>query len=235
MPNLFYAGQTDYIQKLNTLATSTSLTDGSVAASFLSLVVAGAATIRGVHTVNLNAASLPTALTGTVLHLGQTNGTVSRFLVDSFAANGGVSFRRANGTAASPSALLADQSICAFFGFGYGATGYSASGRAGFSIFAAENWTDSAQGAYIEFSSTPLGGTTSVGRLRVQPDGRVCTVNKLSPGTDAGAYQTACGFYAGTGAPNNANGTDGDFYFRGDGGSMTTVYQRRSGAWTGLI
>ena len=38
-----------------------------------------------------------------------------------------------------------------------------------------------------------------------------------------------------TGAPNNANGANGDFYFRGDGGSGTTIYHKRSGAWVGIL
>jgi hypothetical protein len=40
----FFAGQTDYIEKLNTLATAASMTNGTVAASFLSLAVTGTAT-----------------------------------------------------------------------------------------------------------------------------------------------------------------------------------------------
>ena len=58
---------------------------------------------------------------------------------------------------------------------------------------------------------------------------------KIHPGTDAGAAQTACGIFAGTGAPNNANGADGDVFFRSDGGVLTTVYQRRAGAWVGIV
>jgi hypothetical protein len=39
----------------------------------------------------------------------------------------------------------------------------------------------------------------------------------------------------GTGAPDNGNGVDGDFYFRRDGGAMTTIYQKRTGAWVGIV
>jgi hypothetical protein len=52
---------------------------------------------------------------------------------------------------------------------------------------------------------------------------------------DTKAIQTASAMYAGTGAPNNANGSDGDFYMRGDGGVLTTIYQRRAGAWVGVV
>lgn len=51
------------------------------------------------------------------------------------------------------------------------------------------------------------------------------------PATDGGAVQTAAGLFGGTGVPNNANGNNGDIYFRSDGGAGTTIYQRRAGAW----
>lgn len=57
----------------------------------------------------------------------------------------------------------------------------------------------------------------------------------LRPATDAGAAQTACSIYAGTGAPNNANGANGDYYFRSDGGVATHIYFKAAGAWAGII
>jgi hypothetical protein len=47
--------------------------------------------------------------------------------------------------------------------------------------------------------------------------------------------QTAIAFFAGTGAPNNANGNNGDIYSRSDGGALTTIYQKRAGAWVGIV
>lgn len=195
----------------------------------------GALATSGLITIDANAGTLPTGLTGTILHVGNADSTTTRILVDSFGANGAITFRRSNGTAAAPTNLIADQAIGAFFGFGYGATGYSSSGRVGVSLLTTEIWTDSAQGAYIQFSTTPTGGTATQSSMEIEAGGRVKTRTKISPGTDAGAYQTACGLYAGTGAPSNANGADGDFYFRSDGGALTTVYQRRAGTWTGIV
>ena len=63
----------------------------------------------------------------------------------------------------------------------------------------------------------------------------VTTAAKIFPGKDDGSVQTTAGIYAGTGAPNNANGNDGDFYFRADGGALTTVYHKRAGAWVGVV
>ena len=58
---------------------------------------------------------------------------------------------------------------------------------------------------------------------------------KIFAGTDAGAAQTASGIYAGTGAPSNANGNNGDYYFRSDGGVTTHIYFKAAGAWAGII
>jgi hypothetical protein len=58
---------------------------------------------------------------------------------------------------------------------------------------------------------------------------------KVYPPTPAMVLQTATAMYGGTGAPNNANGANGDIYFRSDGGALTTVYQRRAGAWVGIV
>lgn len=61
------------------------------------------------------------------------------------------------------------------------------------------------------------------------------TAGKIYPGAPAGAFQSAAGMYGGTGAPNNAHGSDGDFYFRSDGGALTSIYHKRSGSWVGIV
>lgn len=42
-------------------------------------------------------------------------------------------------------------------------------------------------------------------------------------------------FIFGTGVPSNSLGQNGMFYFRSDGGTLTTIYQRRAGAWIGIV
>ncbi len=50
--------------------------------------------------------------------------------------------------------------------------------------------------------------------------------------TDAtGAAQNATHLYGGNGVPSNANGANGDFYFRGDGVAGTFIYHRAGGTW----
>lgn len=53
---------------------------------------------------------------------------------------------------------------------------------------------------------------------------------------DGKTQQTAAAIYAGTGAPNNANGNDGDFYLRGNGtvAGSNIVYHKEAGAWVAL-
>ena len=57
----------------------------------------------------------------------------------------------------------------------------------------------------------------------------------LYPTTPARVAQSASALFGGSGAPNNSNGNNGDIYFRSDGGALTTVYQRRAGAWVGIV
>jgi hypothetical protein len=83
-----------------------------------------------------------------------------------------------------------------------------------------------------------IGTDGGTGTARAEFDSDLSTINligKLRPCTDANAQQTACGLFAGTGAPADANGADGDIYFRSDGGALTTIYQRRAGVWTGIV
>lgn len=62
------------------------------------------------------------------------------------------------------------------------------------------------------------------------------TSGKLFFAQDNATLQAVCGMFAGTGAPNNANGANGDFYFRGDtpGTVNQRVYQKAAGAWVAL-
>lgn len=109
-----------------------------------------------------------------------------------------------------------------------------------------------ANGAGIKFTGN--GGTTPNKSIRVNggvmqwlnsafstviftlgDTGQVTMKDKLFPATDGIATQNVCGLYANTGAPNNANGANGDIYFRADGGAGTTIYQKRAGAWVGFV
>lgn len=132
-----------------------------------------------VQTINLNAASLPAAITGTSFRIGGANATLNRLTMDSFGSENSLITQRADGTAASPTAVQANDNIGRILAFGYGATGYSSGNRANMQMFAEQNWTDTAQGAGINFGTTLNGGTTVLERLRIANDGGI-TVNDIS-------------------------------------------------------
>ena len=123
------------------------------------------------QTINRNSAAVPTAITDTIFHLTQADGLASRVTVDSFAGAGVVSFRRANNTNTSKTALANTDFIGAVAGLGYGATGYSAGARAQISFRAAEAWTDAAQGTRIQFLTTPNLSIVGTNRWAIENDG----------------------------------------------------------------
>jgi hypothetical protein len=83
-------------------------------------------------------------------------------------------FRRARGTMAAPTAVQADDIIGQIQMRGYGATGFASTSRAGIRLTAAENWSDTAQGAYLAFMTTPkLSNAINVERMRITDAGNV--------------------------------------------------------------
>jgi len=82
-------------------------------------------------------------------------------------------FRRARGTAAAPTAVQSGDGLLFLVARGYGATGFSSSGRANISMYAAENWSDTAQGTYMAFKTTPTGTTNQTERMRITPSGNI--------------------------------------------------------------
>jgi hypothetical protein len=125
--------------------------------------------------VNKNAATLPAPhVTGTVLQLGGADSVPTRLLLDGFGTAGNFNVRRANGTAAARTALVAGDAIANFGAFGaYDATNYSSGVRAYMQIVASENWTAAAQGAEINCWTTPNGGTATRLVGRFTQDGRL--------------------------------------------------------------
>lgn len=123
-------------------------------------------------TISLNTSTLQAPSSGTLLHLSNDNGTGGRLLVDGYGTNGLVTFRRADTTAAAPSAVQLNEALGLFNFVGYGTNAYSAS-RANFAALAAENWTNSAQGTYMQFSTTAAGGTTTNEKMRISDAGNI--------------------------------------------------------------
>ena len=96
-------------------------------------------------------------------------------------------------------------------------------------------WQFDANGVVLAGESAGTGDANISITLSPKGTGSIRTTGKIYPATDALVAQTAAGIFAGTGAPNNANGDNGDFYLRSDGGSLTTIYQKRAGSWVGIV
>jgi hypothetical protein len=89
-----------------------------------------------------------------------------------------VVFRAARGTAETPLPVQTDDILGGLAVRGWMPAGASTpagfSGGQGQVMFkAAEAWTATARGTYLQFTTTPLGGGTWVERIRVDPSGRV--------------------------------------------------------------
>ncbi|MDF1498790.1 MAG: carbohydrate binding domain-containing protein, partial [Patescibacteria group bacterium] len=79
----------------------------------------------------------------------------------------------ARGTQALPTASQLDDYLGVFGARGYGATGFSAWSKVAIFMNAAENWTDTAQGTYIGFNTTAIGGTSRTEKLRITDSGEI--------------------------------------------------------------
>jgi hypothetical protein len=198
------------------------------------LAVGGTTTLSGATRINLNAS--PTAggalASGTTLQLTGPDTTFNRIILDAFGANSSVIFRRADGTGAAPTALLANESIGSLNWVGYGATGYGG-GRLFINGFAAAAWTDTAQAAYLTFQTTPLGTVTSIERMRIQASGNVSIGSATDDGVNA-LQVTGSGIFSGgltvTGEVTLGAGNAGQTTIGGSGSFIgsNAIY---SGGW----
>ena len=124
--------------------------------------------------VSANTAALPTSpVGGTVAQFGNVDGTYTRMLFDGFAAGSRIDFIRADTTAAAPSAVQSGEEIGGLSWFGYGTNAYSSGGRAIMLTAAAENWSNTAQGTYMAFYTTPKTTVSVAEHMRIDDAGNV--------------------------------------------------------------
>jgi hypothetical protein len=154
--------------------------------------------------VSLNAAALPAGIAGMMIHTGQAADTNNRFDMDAFGTGVSIGeFRHATGTAASPTADQAAQSLGQWQYRGYDGSAFAAG--ATINALTDQIWTTSNHGA--EFCvSTVANNTTTVRAV-------ACWDNAGHATTQGTAPTVAC---TGTGtspsAPTiQAGGTDGKF------------------------
>ena len=118
-------------------------------------------------------------------------------------------FQRSRGTQTSRTAVVSGDRLGGFAFRGYGATGFNMNNdNAAVRGYAAENFTDTAQGTYLTFETTPTGTAARTEKLRILANGSV-GIGTTSPVFDANAarYLTLDGGSGVIGSIGAAGGT----------------------------
>ncbi len=118
-------------------------------------------------TITTQTGALPAVISGTGLRVAGADGVSNLIMMDAFGQNNQFIARVALGTLAAKSALTVDNIMLQFACRGYGATDYSSAARVAIRLLSAENWSDTAQGTYINFLTTTIGTTTLTERMRL--------------------------------------------------------------------
>jgi type II secretory pathway pseudopilin PulG len=188
--------------------------------------------------------------TGTLLHMGGTNNSKTRLLIDSYGISGNPShslltFRRAEGSPSVPSAVLSGDSLGEINASGYDGTSFTGS-RPNISFIATENWSTTNSGSAISFTTTQNGTTTGFAeRMRIDNSGNV-GIGTTTPNTtlevNGGIYTHGSNFELRDGGVvdstavrafsssgnlylQNGNGTSGATYFRNAAAAITMTVQ----------
>jgi len=189
-------------------------------------------------TINPNTTT-PALFANAVVHTTTLDGKNGFYGLDSFGAfapgvASGFYARRGRGTVASPSALLSGDTIGAlnFKGFGSSTFTGAAYAASGIRVGAAENFTDSAQGTYLEILTVPTGTITATQAVFVDTSGNVCiNATTASSNTTEGALLVKGG--AGIAGRVNIGGNtavNSTLYGRGVYDNGTRVVSTSSGA-----
>lgn len=126
-------------------------------------------TNAGAETLRITGSGRVGIATDTPAYQLEVNGIVG---AARYAAEPYFHLRRANGTAAAPTAALSGDVLGYFTVAGYGATGFG-NATAGMQILASQNFTDTTQGTEIRFQTTAVGSTTRATRMTIDDDGSV--------------------------------------------------------------
>jgi len=81
--------------------------------------------------------------------------------------------RRSRGTAGAPTAVQSGDGLAGFYGEGYGATAFGPGFAGGMTVQAAQNWTDTAHGTALTFTTTPIGSTAAATRMTLDASGNL--------------------------------------------------------------
>lgn len=117
---------------------------------------------------------------GGTLHLvaSSANFFINQYSADSLGPSAVLA--KSRGTIASPSAVLTGDSLALFSGGGYN-TSSIVYNKAAVQMYAAENWTTTANGSYMTFATTAIGATGRAEAMRITSAGDV-GIGTSSPG-----------------------------------------------------
>lgn len=125
--------------------------------------------------------ALPSAATFAsppIVHIVNADATAAPVIIDSFATNGLLVFRRADGTLDAPTALQNNEDMGHVGWHGYG-TGYTTV-RASLEVHAAENWTNTANGTRFALWTTANLTTTPISRMTISNAGETLFTNNCT-------------------------------------------------------
>ena len=170
-PTIIHAGDTDtglFFSNVNTI----NFTNGggeSMRISSARFLGVGHTSPKSLIHINANAISPSfTAVTGANLTISGLDTTANLVQMDSFGAENQIIGRRAGGTANTPTATQANNLMYSIAGRGYQATtGAFTSDIARINFNAGQNFTSTAQGTYMTFSTTPTASTTLAEGMRL--------------------------------------------------------------------
>jgi hypothetical protein len=142
--------------------TGTTLPSGVTLSSLTSVGTLTSLTTSGLITVDLNSAA-PSPLAGTGLQIVGANSDAANIEIETFGTNYPlVSARAADGTQASPSAVLTGTVVADFDARPFDGTAYASVGTAGIHMTTQENFSSTAHGTYLDFRCTAPTTTTQL-------------------------------------------------------------------------
>jgi hypothetical protein len=134
-------------------------------------------------TVTNYAYTLPAnIIVGELAHFAGAEGVVPSVMIDAFQNAPLLAYRRAQSAAGVLSGVLINQALAIIQSYGYGTTGYVTNSAPRIIASAEENWTDTAAGARLSFSTRPSGSiaaATEVLRLGASGDVGIVATKKL--------------------------------------------------------
>jgi hypothetical protein len=175
----------------HTGAISTVSTTGGVLSANAISVSSNTATTTNTSTfanIVVNQSTSNVATSTSAVHVSGYDGTTVKVTTDSFGnVNAGAMFigRRARNTGAVPTAVQQNDTLGAFIGRGWGATGFllnSPAQSAGIVVVADQNFTDTAQGTRLNLQVTANNSNVATTAVSINNAGQVTTTSDLTVG-----------------------------------------------------